>query len=95
MDNEKIDWDFFVDKNGKKFYPGCVIDIHQTVNGQNKFIIMALEPLDIRLHYSPITSYWYDAFELMHYQDFLYFGESEIEIVGTYENMYYTQKKGE
>jgi hypothetical protein len=73
------------DKNDKTLKNGDVIDIHQTVNGQNLFVVffntMALETtLDIRYHHDITRKYEYDKKELLAPSKFN--SEVEFEIVG-------------
>jgi hypothetical protein len=67
------------DMNGKLLQRGDVIDIHQTVNGQNLFAILNLQPLDIRYYPDLKREYEYDKEQLLA-PDFLT-GETEFEIV--------------
>lgn len=68
-----------VDTHGNELLNGSVIDIHQTVNGENLFVIFGLEPLDVR-YYSDVTRvYEYDAVDLLAPDRFT--GEVEFEIV--------------
>lgn len=69
----------YIDKNNKELKVGDVIDIHQTVNGENIFIIASLEPLDIRYGYDPTHIYQYDTKELL--KTDRYTGETEFEII--------------
>lgn len=58
---------------------GDIIDIHQTVNGQNLFVIISVEPLDIRYHYNLERKYEYDKEELLQIDWVL---EEGFEIIG-------------
>ena len=53
------------DKEGVELLIGDVIDIHQTVNGQNVFVILNIEPLDIRYGHDLGRKYEYDKEELL------------------------------
>lgn len=53
------------DKNNKILKNGDVIDIHQTVNGQNMFIVLNVNPLDIRYGHDLPRKYEYDKNELL------------------------------
>ena len=66
------------DINDKLLSPGDVIDIHQTVNGQNLFVIACLEPLDIRYQYDMSREYEYDKNDLL--KPCRYSGEVEFSI---------------
>jgi len=68
------------DINGKELQNGSVIDIHQTVNGQNLFVIFGLDPLDVRYHHDVKRAYEYDTVDLLAPCRFT--GETEFEIVG-------------
>ena len=73
-----------VDKNGKEIYEGDIIDIHQTVNGQNLFII-TIQDLKVMPTYLYGDAYEYNVLELLDY--YKHFDEIEIEVVGNiYEN---------
>jgi hypothetical protein len=53
------------DADGILLKNGDIIDIHQTVNGQNEFVVMNLEPLDIRYNYDRLRDYEYDMLGLL------------------------------
>ena len=73
------------DKNNKQLKEGDVIDLHQTVNGQNKFIVMSLSPLDIRYQYNVGHLYEYDKEDL--FKPDQYSGEVAFEILyNIYDN---------
>lgn len=76
----KIVLDDRFDKNGQLLTKGSVIDIHQTVNGQSRFIVLSLDPLDIRYAFNIDYKYEYDKLELLAPCRFT--EESEFEIVG-------------
>ena len=66
------------DKNGKDIYVGDIVDIHQTVNGQNLFIIEN-EGLFINVKYALIDRYYeYDIKELLDFN----IQDKEIEVIG-------------
>jgi len=69
-----------VDVNDKELKIGDIIDLHQTVNGQNLFVIASLSPLDVRYHYDMTRRYQYDQEALL--APCRYSGEVEYEIVG-------------
>lgn len=70
----------FVDKNNKELVKGSIIDIHQTVNGENIFVIFNLNPLDIRYGHDISYKYQYSKEDLITPNKFT--GESDFEIVG-------------
>lgn len=53
------------DINERKLKNGDVIDLHQTVNGQNLFVVFTLEPLDIRYANDVTRRYEYDKEEML------------------------------
>jgi hypothetical protein len=75
------DW---FDKNGRKLTAGDIIDIHQTVDGRNLFVVLSLEPLDIRFEYDVEHRYQYDQAGLLSSRP-PFDDDPEWEIVGKYE----------
>lgn len=66
------------DFKGIPIFEGDIVDIHQTVNGQNKFIVWSCLPkLDLRYHYDPMRKYEYDSYDLLKEDDL-----SEVEVIG-------------
>jgi hypothetical protein len=68
------------DINDKPIFNGCIIDIHQTVNGQNLFAIVDVATLDIRYCHDLTRKYEYDTKDLLAPDK--HTGESDFEIVG-------------
>lgn len=69
------------DVNGKELEDGDIIDIHQTVNGQNLFVVVSCFPvLDIRYGHDLSYKYQYDMQSLL--SPCQYSGEVDWEIVG-------------
>ena len=66
------------DKNNIKLKDTDIIDIGQTVNGQSQFIILTLEPLDIRYANDANRRYEYDKEDLLA----PFMGEPTFEIIG-------------
>lgn len=78
------------DKNGVEVYEGDIIDIHQTVNGYNQFVIQYDNYKFSARYYNQKTKqilgwYQYDLDELFEINEF----EKEIEVIGNiYKNEY-------
>lgn len=53
------------DKNGKELKNGDVINLHQTVNGQNMFIMIDIDGLDLRYLYDISRVYEYSTTSLL------------------------------
>lgn len=53
------------DRNDNKVVDGSVINMHQTINGQNLFIIKTLNPLDVRYFFDIDYKYEYDKENLV------------------------------
>jgi hypothetical protein len=70
-----------LDMNGRQLNNMDVIDIHQTVNGQNLFVVLDVETLDVRYFHDLDCKYEYDVQELFRACRFT--GEVEFEIVNT------------
>ena len=70
------------DKNEIELKNGDIININQTVNGENIFIIFKLNPLEIRYGSNLNYIYEYDMDELLNPNK--YSGETEFEIVGNF-----------
>lgn len=67
-----------IDKYSVELSKYDIIDIHQTVNGQSKFLIVNLDPLDIRYLYDSNRKYEYDQKELLKPDAFTFETEWEI-----------------
>lgn len=78
----------YLDKNEKQVAKGDIIDLHQTVNGENIFVVLSISPLDIRYGHDLSRGYEYDKNDLLKPFDFR--GETDYEIVG---NIYEFLKK--
>lgn len=70
-----------LDKNGNEVIEGSVVNIHQTVNGENLFVVVALDPLDIRYGRDLMHKYQYDKKELLEMREPCC-DDPEIEVVG-------------
>lgn len=53
------------DANEKKISKGDIINLHQTVNGQNLFVILSVDELDIRYAHDLLRKYEYDKSDLL------------------------------
>ena len=74
-----------LDKNEKELVNGDIIDLHQTVNGQNLFIVLNVETLDVRYIHDLNYKYQYSTFDLLKPDPF--HGDTEWEIVGNIYNI--------
>ena len=54
-----------VDRNEKLLCNGDIINLHQTVNGQNVFVVLNVLDLDIRYGHDLTRKYEYDKEELL------------------------------
>lgn len=52
------------DVNRREVSKGDVIDLHQTVNGENLFVVLALEPLKVVYGFDLCRDYEYDVEDL-------------------------------
>lgn len=68
-----------IDKNDQEVKNGDIINLHQTVNGQNLFIVLNTDPLDIRYAHDLNYKYQYNQEEL--FAPCKYSGDVEFEIV--------------
>jgi hypothetical protein len=74
------------DKNDKPIKKGSIINIFQTINGENIFIILSVDPLDIRYRHDLMRQYEYDKLDLL--SPSMYDGEVDWEIIGNiYEDL--------
>lgn len=48
-----------------EIHKGSIIDINQTVNGYRVFVVLSVEPLDVRYGYDLTRPYEYSLKELM------------------------------
>lgn len=69
-----------LDKNEVQITNNDIIDLHQTINGQNLFVVLDIDTLDIRYHHDLNRKYEYDREELFRACPFS--GEVEFEVVG-------------
>lgn len=80
------------DINNRELKKGDIIDIHQTINGENKFVIMNISPLDIRYYHNLDYKYQYDVDELL--KPCNYTGEVSFEIISNiHEESFIINKK--
>lgn len=73
------------DKNEKELFKGAIINLYQTVNGQNLFVVLSVNPLDIRYAHDLLREYEYDKEEMLAPSRFT--GETEWEIVNDIYNL--------
>lgn len=81
------------DKNGKEIYEGDIVDIHQTVNGYNQFVIEYSDYKFSSRYYNQnkkeIRSFYnYDLDEFFEINEL----EKELEVIG---NIYESEKENE
>ena len=69
------------DKNGKKLQNGDVININQTVNGENIFVMLDVKELDLRYGFEISYKYQYSETDLLSPNHFN--GDIEWEIIGS------------
>lgn len=74
-----------IDINDKEIENGSIIDLHQTVNGENRFVILSIEPLDVRYGYDLNYKYQYNLDEL--FKPCPISGTVEYEIIGNIYNL--------
>lgn len=68
------------DKNNKEISRGDIIDLHQTVNGENMFVVLDVKNLDVRYRFDLTRKYEYDVNDLL--SPCKYTSESDFEIIG-------------
>ena len=75
----------YFDCNYKELKNGDIIDIHQTVNGRDKFIVLTVDPLCIVYAYDRECKYEYNQEDLL--KPCVFSGETDWEIIGTVEDV--------
>lgn len=70
-----------LDKNGLELENGSVINIYQTVNGENLFVMLDVKELDLRYGFEISYKYQYDVLSLLEPNNLN--GDIEWEIVGS------------
>jgi len=70
----------YIDKNDVKLKSGDIINIHQTVNGENIFVMLDLKELDLRYGCEISYLYQYDVNSLLSPSDIN--GDIEWDIIG-------------
>lgn len=73
------------DKNEKVLCNGDIINLHQTVNGQNLFVVLNVLDLDIKYAHDLTRPYEYDKEDLLAVSSIL--GYPEWEIIGNIYNL--------
>ncbi len=68
------------DKNEIEVKNGSVINLHQTINGENIFVVLDVKELDVRYGFDLSRKYEYDVNNLFVPDKFT--GEVDYEIVG-------------
>lgn len=53
------------DKNGKQLSKGDIVNLYQTVNGQNLFVAMDLSPLKMAYANDLLREYEYDVHDML------------------------------
>jgi hypothetical protein len=74
-----------LDRNENEITKGDIINLHQTVNGQNLFVVLNVSPLDIRYAHDLLREYEYDKVEMLAPSRFT--GETEWEIINNIYNL--------
>jgi len=75
----------YLDRAEKEAVKGDIINLHQTVNGQNLFVLLSINPLDIRYAHDLLREYEYDKAEMLAPCRFT--GETKYEIVANIYNV--------
>lgn len=75
----------YLDRNNKEIFKGAIINMHQTINGQKLFVILNIEPLDIRYANDLSREYEYDKEDMLSPSSFT--GETEWEIIEDIHNL--------
>lgn len=81
----------YKDKNNIQLKSGDIINLHQTVNGENIFVMLDLKELDLRYGFEISYSYQYDVDGLLSQQEFGI--SSEWEIIGNVNAFISTYRK--
>ena len=71
-----------VDMNGHTLKDGDIVDMHQTIDGENVFLVYSVNPLDVRFRYNTRRKYQdrYDVNSLL--APCRYSGDVDWEIIG-------------
>jgi len=75
----------YFDKEEREIAKGDIINLHQTVNGQNLFVVLSVNSLDIRYAHDLLREYEYDKIEMLAPSKLT--GETEYEIVANIYNL--------
>jgi hypothetical protein len=75
----------YKDTNEKELTKGDIVNLHQTVNGQNLFVAMNLNPLTMVYAHDLLREYEYGHHEMLSPSKFT--GETDWEIVNNIYNL--------
>lgn len=68
----------FINAHYTKIKIGDIFNIHQTVNGCSKFILVSLDPIDIRYIFDFSYKYEYDLKELLDIEELEVMGNIDV-----------------
>ena len=75
----------YYDLNNNILEDGDIIKYVSTINGQDEFVVVTLNPLDIRYRYDINRKYEYSKEDLLAFDQF--YGDSNFEIIGNINNI--------